>query len=48
MGEEIWRGKIDFYFDEEDDVLNITFGKSRKAVSKESKNVIAVRVDSES
>jgi len=40
--------KIGFYFDEEGDVLDITFGKPRKAVAKELKNDIAVRVDPES
>jgi len=38
-------GKINFFFDEEGDVLDITFGKPRKAVAKELKNDIAVRVD---
>ena len=37
--------KINFYFDDEDDVLDISFGKPRKAVSKELKNDIAIRVD---
>ena len=40
--------KIGFYFDEEGDVLDITFGKPRKAVAKELKNDIAVRVDPKS
>jgi len=39
---------MNFYFDEEGDVLDITFGKPRKAVAKELKNDIAVRVDPES
>lgn len=38
-------GKINFFFDEEGDVLDITFGKPRKAVAKELKNDVAVRVD---
>jgi len=38
-------GKINFFFDEEGDVLDITFGEPRKAVAKELKNDIAVRVD---
>ena len=38
-------GKINLYFDEEGDVLDITFGKPRKAVAKELKNDIAIRVD---
>lgn len=37
--------KISFFFDEEGDVLDITFGKTRKAVAKELKNDIAIRVD---
>ena len=41
-------GKINFFFDEEGDVLDITFGKPRKAVVKELKNDIAVRVDPKS
>jgi len=40
--------KIGFFFDEEGDVLDITFGKPRKAVAKELKNDIAVRVDPKS
>jgi uncharacterized protein YuzE len=36
---------MNFFFDEEGDVLDITFGKPRKAVAKELKNDIAVRVD---
>jgi len=36
---------MNFYFDEEGDVLDITFGKPRKAVAKELKNDIAVRID---
>ena len=39
---------MNFYFGEEGDVLDITFGKPRKAVAKELKNDIAVRVDPES
>jgi len=38
-------GKINFFFDENGDVLDITIGKPRKAVAKELKNDIAVRVD---
>ncbi len=41
-------GKINFFFDEEGDVLDITFGKPRKAVAKELKNDIAVRIDPKS
>jgi len=41
-------GKINFFFDEEGDVLDITFGKPRNAVAKELKNDIAVRVDPKS
>jgi len=41
-------GKINFFFDEEGDVLDITFGEPRKAVAKELKNDIAVRVDPKS
>ena len=37
--------KIGFYFDEEGDVLDITFGEHRKAVAKELKNDIAIRMD---
>jgi uncharacterized protein YuzE len=40
-------GKINFFFDEEGDVLDITIGKPRKAVAKELKNDIAVRCDPE-
>jgi uncharacterized protein YuzE len=40
-------GKINFFFGEEDDVLDITIGKPRKAVAKELKNDIAVRCDPE-
>jgi len=39
---------MSFFFDEEGDVLDITFGKPRKAVAKELKNDIAVRVDPKS
>jgi len=38
-------GKINFFFDEEGDVLDITFGNPRKAVAKELRNDIAIRVD---
>jgi len=38
-------GKINFFFDEESDVLDITIGKPKKAVAKELKNDIAVRCD---
>ena len=38
-------GKINFFFDEEGDVLDITFGEPRKAVTKELKNDVAIRVD---
>jgi len=38
-------GKINLYFDEEGDVLDITFGKRRKAVAKELKNDIAIMID---
>jgi len=38
-------GKISFFFDEEGDVLDITFGEPRKAVAKELKNDIAIRMD---
>ena len=41
-------GKINFFFDEEGDVLDITFGKPRKAVAKELKNDIAIRIDPKS
>jgi len=37
-------GKINFFFDEEGDMLDITIGKPRKAVAKELKNDIAIRV----
>jgi len=40
-------GKINFFFDEEGDVLDITIGQPRKAVAKELKNDIAVRCDPE-
>lgn len=36
-----------FFFDQEGDVLDISFGKPRKAVSKELKNDIAIRMDPE-
>jgi len=39
---------MSFFFDEEGDVSDITFGKPRKAVAKELKNDIAVRVDPKS
>jgi len=38
-------GKINFFFDEEGDVLDITFGEPRKAVARELKNDTAIRVD---
>ena len=41
-------GKINFFFDEEGDVLDITIGKPRKAVAKELKNDVAIRVDPQS
>jgi uncharacterized protein YuzE len=41
-------GKINFFFDEEGDMLDITIGKTRKAVAKELKNDMAIRVDPES
>ena len=41
-------GKINFFFDEEGDVLDITIGKPTKAVAKELKNDIAIRVDPKS
>lgn len=41
-------GKINFFFDEEGDMLDITIGKPRKAVARELKNDIAIRVDPES
>jgi uncharacterized protein YuzE len=41
-------GKINFFFDEEGDMIDITIGKPRKAVAKELKNDIAIRVDPES
>jgi uncharacterized protein YuzE len=40
-------GKINFFFDEEGDVLDITIGKPKKAVAKELKNDIAIRCDLE-
>jgi len=40
--------KINFFFDEEGDVLDITVGNPRKAVAKELKNDVAVRVDPQS
>jgi uncharacterized protein YuzE len=40
-------GKINFFFDEEGDVLDITIGKPRKAVAMELKNDVAVRCDPE-
>ena len=36
-------GKINSFFDEKNDVLEITVGQPRKAVAKEQKNDIAVR-----
>jgi len=41
-------GKISLHFDEEGDMLEMTFGKPRKAVAKELKNDVAIRVDSRS
>jgi uncharacterized protein YuzE len=41
-------GKINFFFDVEGDMLDITIGKPRKAIAKELKNDIAIRVDPES
>jgi len=41
-------GKINFFFDEEGDMLDITIGKPRKVVAKELKNDMAIRVDPES
>ncbi len=38
-------GRINFFFDEEGDVLDITIGKPKKAVTKELKDDIAVRCD---
>ena len=38
-------GRINFFFDEEGDVLDITIGEPKKAVTKELKNDIAVRCD---
>ncbi len=38
---------MNFFFDEEGDVLDITIGKPKKAVAKELKNDIAVRCDPE-
>jgi uncharacterized protein YuzE len=40
-------GKINFFFDEEGDVLDITIGKPKKGVAKELKNDIAIRCDPE-
>lgn len=39
---------MSFFFDEEGDVLDITIGEPRKAVAKELKNDVAVRVDPKS
>lgn len=36
---------MSFFFDEEGDVLDITFGEPRKAVARELKNDIAISVD---
>jgi uncharacterized protein YuzE len=36
---------MNFFFDEEGDVLDITIGKPKKAVAKELKNDIAIRCD---
>jgi uncharacterized protein YuzE len=41
-------GQMSFFFDEEGDVLDITIGEPRKAVAKELKNDVAVRVDPKS
>lgn len=41
-------GKINFFFDEEGDVLDITIGEPKKAVAKELKDDIAVRIDPQS
>jgi uncharacterized protein YuzE len=38
-------GKMNFFFDEEGDVLDITIGKPKKAVAKELENDVAVRCD---
>jgi uncharacterized protein YuzE len=38
---------MNFFFDEESDILDITIGKPRKAVAKELKNDIAIRCDPE-
>ena len=37
-----------FFFDQEGDVLDICFGPPRKAVTKELKNDIAIRMDPKS
>lgn len=37
-----------FFFDQKGDALDISFGEPRKAVYKELKNDIAIRVDPES
>jgi uncharacterized protein YuzE len=36
---------MNFFFDEEGDVLDITIGKPKKAVAKELKNDVAIRCD---
>ena len=36
---------MNFFFDEEGDVLDISVGKPKKAVTKELKNDIAIRCD---
>ena len=38
-------GRINFFFDEEGDILDITIGEPKKAVAKELKNDIAIRCD---
>ena len=37
------KGNLNFFFDEESDILDITIGKPKKAVTKELKNDIAIR-----
>lgn len=38
-------GNLSFFFDEEGDVLDITVGKPKKAVTKELRDDIAIRCD---
>lgn len=38
-------GNLNFFFDEKGDVLDITIGKPKKAVTKELKDDIAIRCD---